>query len=548
NYFTSPMFLPFNLAGNFGEIRANHFHSGIDIKTNEQEGQVVLAAADGYISRIKVSAVGFGNAIYINHPNGYTTVYGHLQRFNDSIKFYVEAEQYKKESFEVDLSLDSNLFPVKQGQLIALSGNTGGSEGPHLHFEIRDKVSEHPINPFLCGFHLEDTISPVAENIKVYQFHQNSFGWVPDTEIVISGSPAVQDTIYIFEKAAISVNAFDKMNDTTNRLVVNFLEILLNEETLYTYRFDEFSFDESRFVNANIDYAEKINEKKKYILLYRLPGNNFSMFGKDTTMTGIIDLKDELFHEVQIRVADLNGNGFVKKIVFRKMKDGRWNSELERKKMEEKKMFDAKNFISWKKTPVINKPDIKISFAEHAVYNLSPLVIIKEKKIKRTYSPLFSVGNETIPIHTFMNLSLKPVNLPTALFAKALIVSVDKKENKYAEESSYTNGWVTGKIRHFGKFTIAIDTIAPEIKEPAVYSDSISGKRILFTIISDNLSGIKAYRVTINGKWFLMDYDEKTGRLIGEWNKTFEGVKSELEIEVTDRKENRKAFKTIIDL
>src|SRR6185436_16969615 len=381
NYFTSPLFLPLNLAGNFGQIRPNHFHSGIDIKTNEQEGQVVTAAADGYISRIKISPVGYGKAIYINHPNGYTTVYGHLQRFNDSIQSYIEAEQYQKESFDFDELLDSNLFPVKQGQFIALSGNTGGSEGPHLHFEIRNTISEHPVNPLLFGYHLEDSIAPVIKNIKVYQLHDSKYGFITDTAFNISCMDSLNsteeksDTVFIFEKTALSIESFDKMNDTTSNLAVSILEILLDESTLYTYYFKEFSFDESRFVNANIDYAEKINNNKKYILLYRLPGNNFSMFGQDTTMTGIIDIKDEQFHEVQIRAGDVNGNGLVKKIILKKQVDSRWKSE-------EKKMFPKGNFISFKKTPVINKPGIKISFAKHAVYNLYPLKINQEKKLK----------------------------------------------------------------------------------------------------------------------------------------------------------------------
>jgi len=560
NLFTPPLFLPFNLAGNFGELRSNHFHSGIDIKTNGQEGQVVMASADGYISRIKVSAVGFGKAIYINHPDGYTTVYGHLQRFNDTIQSYVEAEQYKKESFEVDLFPDSNMFPVRQGQFIALSGNTGSSEGPHLHFEIRDKVSEHPFNPLLFGFHSDDTIAPVIKNIKVYQLHETKPRLINDTSLTIAVSDSSnlfslkQDTVYVFEKTAFSVETSDKMNDTTSNLVVNKIELLLDEKTIYTWHFDEFSFDESRFVNANIDYAEKVNNKKKYILLHRLPGNNFSMFKKDSTMTGIIDIKDSRFHDVEIRVTDLNGNGVIKKVVVKKMEnrrwkmhDGKWKMEVGSWKPVKKKKVPAGYFISWEKTPVITKPDIKVSFAEHVVYDIAPFEIVKEKKLKGTYAALFSVGEETIPIHSFMNLSLKPVNLPDSLSAKALIVSVDKKENKYAEESSYAKGWVTGKIRHFGRFTIAVDTLAPEITEPQIYTDSISGRRIIFTVISDNLSGIKTYRATLNEKWFLMDYDEKTGRLSCELKNATEGNKSELVIEVTDRKENKTVLKTSID-
>jgi hypothetical protein len=204
-------------------------------------------------------------------------------------------------------------------------------------------------------------------------------------------------------------------------------------------------------------------------------------------------------------------------------------------------------FISPDKTSVINKPGIKISFAKNAVYNIYPLDLKQEKKIKGTYSPLFIVGDETIPVHTFMNLSLKPVNLSPELFAKALIVSVSKKGYLFAEDGSYSNGWVTGKIKHFGRFTIAVDTIAPLIKEPEIYYDSLPGKRILFTTISDNLSGIRHYKATLNEKWVLMEYDQKSGRLSYALKETLRGNKSELVIEVTDRKENCSEIKTTID-
>jgi murein DD-endopeptidase MepM/ murein hydrolase activator NlpD len=540
NYFTSPMFLPINLAGNFGEIRSNHFHSGIDIKTNEQEGQVVMAVADGYISRIKISAVGFGKAIYINHPNGFTTVYGHLQRFNDSIQSYVESEQYKKESFDIDISLDSTLFPVKQGQFIALSGNTGGSEGPHLHFEIRNTISEHPINSLLFGYHLEDTIAPTIRNLKIYQLHQTKWGLITDSVFNISiknsseSTELKNDTVYVLEKTAFSIEAFDKMNDTSSNLVVNKIDLLLDNKIIYSYHFDEFSFDELRYVNANIDYAEKINNNKKYILLYRLQGNNFSMFGKDFTMTGLINITDTLFHSIEIKASDINGNITEERIKIKL-------------KGKARKKIVKEPFISFNKTLSLTKPGIKFSVDKNVIYNISTLELKQEKKIKGTYSPLFTVGDETIPIHTFISLALKPINLPSKLFEKALIASVSKKGYLSAEGGGFIKGWVTGKIKHFGKFTIAIDTIAPEIKQPEIYTDSISGKRILFTTIFDNLSGIKEYRATLNGKWLLMEYDEKTGKLSSELKDSMMNSQSELIIEVVDKKENKRTLETIIN-
>ncbi len=540
NYFTSPLFLPLNLAGNFGQIRYNHFHSGIDIKTNEQEGQVVMAAADGYIARIKISPVGFGKAIYINHPNGYTTVYGHLQRFNDTIESFLKAEQYKKESFDFDELSDSNLFRVKQGEFIALSGNTGGSEGPHLHFEIRNTATERPINPLLFGFHLEDTIPPTIKSIKVYQLHDTKYGLVDDTTFSfpvadsLNGTGKKPDTVFVFGKTAFSVEAFDKINDTSATLGIDKIELLLDDSVIFTWHFNEFSFDESRYVNACIDFREKVNENKRYMLLYRLPGNIFSMFGKDSLMTGLINIRDTLFHDAEIRVSDINAN-----TVSQKMK-------LKLKGKLKKKIL-TEPFISWKKQTVISRPGFHVTIAKNTVYNVYPLIIKQEKKIRGSYSPLFTVGDPGIPIHTGILLSLKPVSLRSALFPKAMIISVNSNGLVSYEGGDFSHGWINARVRHFGKFAIAIDTIAPEIKEPGIYTDSISKKKILFTTISDNLSGISTYKAMLGGKWLLMEYDEKSGTLSCESKNPLVENKSELIIEVTDRKENKAIVKAMVE-
>ena len=146
DYFQSPLEIPLILSGTFAELRSNHFHSGLDIKTQQQSGLKVMAAASGFVSRIKVSHFGYGKALYITHPNGYTTVYAHLQNFNPEIDAYIKHRQYKNESYEIELFPKAGELLVNNGDIVAYSGNTGGSGGPHLHFEIRNK-QEHPMNP-----------------------------------------------------------------------------------------------------------------------------------------------------------------------------------------------------------------------------------------------------------------------------------------------------------------------------------------------------------------------------------------------------------------
>lgn len=558
------MFLPFVLSGTFGEIRSGHFHSGTDIRTNEKEGEVVMAVADGYVSRIKISATGFGKALYITHPNGYTSVYGHLQRFNETIAAFADSVQYAKESFEMDVMPGKNTLPVRAGQLIAFSGNTGGSEGPHLHFEIRDKETEHPINPLLFGYKILDTIAPVIQNLKIYQLHATEFGLITDTAYTLSVSDKEtvaaslkSDTVLIYEATAFSADAFDLMNGSENLLGLTTMQLKVDDKTMYTWKFNDFAFEETKYANANIDYAEKINNNKTYALLYRLPANNFSMFGKDTLMKGLVNIADTLPHSVEITVTDFSGNATSKKIVLKKRLLKRTTGSARPTLAPKPKTgvtsatlapAPGLSFISYKKAPAIKQADITVSFPSvPAVYNYAPFSVKREEKLKQTYSPLFSVGDKTTPLHTFMLLSLKPSNLAAALQPKALIVSVDDYGNQRAEESSFTNGWVTGKIKHFGKFTVAIDTVAPTITTPGTITDSTANTKIISVTIADELSGIKTYRATLNNKWIAMEYDAKTGTLSYALKPQEAAAQKELLIEVTDAKGNKAVLKSVIE-
>src|SRR5690242_2623379 len=220
NYFRSPLDIPILLAGNFGEIRPGHFHSGMDIKTDGHIGMPVHAAADGYISRVGVSSAGFGNVIYITHPNGYTTLYGHLHRFNPELEKYVKAKEYEQESWKIDLQIPPGLFPVKKGEFIAWSGSTGASTAPHVHFEIRNTATEKPLNPLLFGFDVKDNIPPPVFRVAVYDRNKSIYEQTPLTYPVRKEGadyvPAAREITVKTDKAGFGVDAIDRQNGTGN--------------------------------------------------------------------------------------------------------------------------------------------------------------------------------------------------------------------------------------------------------------------------------------------------------------------------------------------
>ena len=284
DYFCSPLDIPLFLSGNFGEIRTNHFHSGIDIKTQGVEGKPVYAPADGCVSRIKIAAGGYGNALYLTHANGYTTVYGHLSAYSDTLKKYITAEQYKKESFEIELIPDSNLFRFKKGDVIAFTGNTGSSGGPHLHFELRDTKTESTYNPLLFGFEVKDKIPPAITSLAVYDFDENPrHGWrnrkiysvtkADGKYIVNGGKPFVVSGITGF-----GLEVYDQLDGADNHNGAYSIELLKDSARIYFHKIDEMPFYLSRFVNSHIDYEEKKLRGNIFQKSFVEPGNQLKIY------------------------------------------------------------------------------------------------------------------------------------------------------------------------------------------------------------------------------------------------------------------------------
>ncbi|MDR2036753.1 MAG: M23 family metallopeptidase, partial [Bacteroidales bacterium] len=313
-FFYRPLDIPVLLSGTFAELRPNHFHSGIDYRTQGVIGHKVYASESGYVSRIFVGPGGYGKAIYITHPNGYTTVYGHLEDFYDEVSTYVKQQQYKREQFRIDLYPDSNRFIIKRGQVIGFSGNTGGSTGPHLHYEVRETKTQMPVNPVLFGMGVKDDVPPIMRRLVVYPIGEKS---------TVNGSKERQvfqleksgrnyrisghRSLKIKGRGAFGIEAYDQTSGSGNRCGLYDLRLLVDSITFFSQTKDKFSFDETRCVNSLMDYAYYVENRVRINRLYIEPNNTLSIY-KEHINHGVVSFSDSAEHDAMIIASDLHGN------------------------------------------------------------------------------------------------------------------------------------------------------------------------------------------------------------------------------------------------
>ncbi len=314
NNFRSPIGIPIALSGNFGELRSNHFHTGIDIKTNGTINYKVYSIESGYVSRINISHWGYGKAIYIDHPNGYTSVYAHLDHFPEKIEKIIRKEQYNLKTETLTYYLDSLAIKVEKGEVIAYSGNTGGSSGPHLHFEIRETISEHPVNPQLFNFDISDNKSPVIEKLKLYVFDNKDFS--PNFKEKYFNLIRKENQFFLKYDSVISLKkgffgfglkAFDNYDNSNNKCGIYSIEMLVDGQLKYELFFDEIDFETNREINIHKDFKAYQNKREKTHKLFIHPKNDLQIYNRELG-NGLLCFKDTLQHKIKILVKDLNKN------------------------------------------------------------------------------------------------------------------------------------------------------------------------------------------------------------------------------------------------
>lgn len=540
NYFRSPMDIPIYLAGNFGELRTNHFHAGIDIKTQGVEGKKIYAVADGYVSRIKVQHGGYGKVVYIDHPNGYTTAYAHLKEFSSKIDSFAKKEQYQNQSFTFNWYPEPNQIPVKKGEVIALSGNTGRSGGPHLHYEIRETKSEHPLNVLLFGIPIKDNIKPIIRGIRIYPL---------EDEATINGQPKAlyfTATNYknenklnsiptVSRKIGFGIETLDKINGSGNRCGIYRIILKIDEKIVFEQKMDKVPFHESRYLNAHTDYHFKKTQHKWIHKSYIEPNNHLSIY-ESSEQNGIINFDQPGIHNLEYTVTDVAGNTSKLKFQVNAKPLINFAKQPLHKNFAKKMMYHHENEFSSK--------GFLIQIPDSALYNDIDFKYYSEPHPKSRWSNIHYAHSDLTPLHKSAEVYIKcefPSSIPEN---KLLAIRKTSKGKVNVHVGEYAVGYYSFKTKYFGGFYIFHDTIPPSIKPLNIHN----GKNIRFQNkfdfkISDNLAGIKSYNCYIDEKWVLMEYDFKKSQLTHYKHNVISKGKHELKLFVTDAVGNEKVYK-----
>ncbi|MFV0554485.1 MAG: M23 family metallopeptidase [Mangrovibacterium sp.] len=510
NYFQAPLQIPLLLSGNFGEVRNNHFHSGIDIKTQGKTGLKVYAPADGTVSRIKVSPYGYGLALYIDHPNGYTSVYGHLNGYNKEISDFVKAHQYQRESFAVDIAVPAGTFDIKQGEVIAFSGNTGGSGGPHLHFEIRDTKSEHPINPLLFNFDIKDSTPPVIKGLMAYPMTKNSTinGKHQQQSFKIDGrngnySLAPNEQITANGTIGLALYVQDFLNGSHNRCGIFENTLLVNNENIYTFRMDEFDFEDSKYVNSYIDYAYLVNNKIRYQKCFVDVNNKMPNF-HSLKGQGTFSIQANDTSSINFVISDVHGNESLLKFNI-----------LGERESEKTNSTNATSELCCFEPQEIKTPHAKATFSAKTFFTKVEINAFESEQSPFSLSPIIQIGSPEIAIHHNFKLEINAQNsIPKWGNQTAIVLLDDKNEVSKYYPTQVKNNLLSAYVGELGKFTLAIDSIKPEIKALSIDNNqSLNNPKQINFKITDKQSGIASWRGEIDGEWVLFEYEYKQDKL-----------------------------------
>jgi len=498
NYFRNPLDIPMQLVANFGEIRANHWHMGLDIRTQHKVNLPVHAAAEGYVARVSIEPGGFGQAIYINHPNGYTTLYGHLNAFFPALAEYVKQKQYEQQSWQVNLILPPDLFVVKKGDFIAWSGSTGASEGPHVHFEIRNTKTENNLNPLLFKFPIADAVPPSLTRLAVYDRNKSTYEQSPQifalrkngSQYTVSGNIIRTGSNTI----SFAIGAVDHFSGSANPNGIYSARISMDGKPVSEFALDNISYNDTRYINAQLDYPFKSRGGGSLQHISPLPGAQdvvYNLFNSD----GLIHLNDAEPHSITIEVKDANGN--TSQLQFSLRYDERLQKSYSPNNNEKLlpnnlNVFERNNFELFTTEKTIYDT-ITVSYNETS------------NNSANSVSALFSFLSASIPSHDSVTVRIKPTQIIPPAFRDRVIIKNISGEKTFVVKAEFQKGWYAAKFRQFGTYQAFIDSEPPTVNAPP--TDLSKSSRIVF-VPRDNFNTIKSLRAEVDGQWLRCSNDK----------------------------------------
>lgn len=499
-YFRTPLDIPISLAGNFGELRPNHYHMGFDLKTNHRENLPVHAAADGYIAAVKIEPGGFGRAIYINHPNGFTTVYGHLNAFMPALDAWLKEQQYKQENWRIFLQPPPGLFPVKKGDLIAYSGNTGGSQGPHVHFEIRKTDDDVNRNPMLFGLPLADNTKPTISRLAIYDRRLSLYEQSPKlvaikktaagysgTAVIITGSP----------KISFAISAGDTHSRSTNPNGIFEADLYDNDKPVLGFQMDKISYSNTRNLNAHIDYKTRATGGPFLQQLFQLPGYVNGIY-KTVGGNGAIDISDGAVHAIKIVVKDGYDN---QSVLTTAVKYTGVPSPI---------VPAAGKLFYPLQMDGMENADCEFFIGDRCLYD-SVHIAYKRTAAAATdvVSGVHGIGAPYIPLQEAMVVRIKPLLVLDADKRSHVVMQRFTGNKKEVQKVEWQKGWASAKFREMGDFQLLLDETPPEIV-PVGFSNGADMSRALrmVFIVKDNLEAFGNFRAELDGKWLRFTNDK----------------------------------------
>lgn len=541
--YPNPVKIPISLSATFAELRSNAFHAGVDIRTQGVEGKEVFAVADGYVSRIGVSPYGYGKVLYITHNDGFTSVYAHMSKFNKMITDFVKDKQYKDESFAQNIILKENEFPIKRGDFLGFTGNSGSSGGPHLHYEIRYTKTQEPVNPLYFGLKIKDTKKPVIKGLAIYPL-ENSIVNNNDTTIYLNvnykeGVYSLDNSIFtVSGDIAFGINVYDQADGANNKNGPYSIELFADNELIFNIISDKYSYNETRYINSLIDYSRYIKNKERFV---RTEIDKYNNLGLYETRKGVVPVNQGDTINMKYVVKDYNGNKSVLNFTLIGVK-------LHVDEIDDL-VYDTESYYEVIDGNPLNitLKDFEMDIPKMAFYR----DVVIETTLSDTMSNIYSdyvyhIGNEEIPVHKKATLRIKP---KTDYIGDTLLyVALLNTNNKFVFLGNKTvDDYIEAKTNVLGSYLIARDTIAPSII-PVNFktNSSISENWSLRVEIEDNETGIKDYAMFVNGRWVLADYDAKNKLLMYQIDNHIKEGDNILKVVVTDMVGNKNIYSTTL--